>query len=147
MSLAFECRMCGHCCHGEGGIVMSPRDQERLAAHLGIEVAALLSEYARPGSGKPSLRTGEDGYCVFFAEGQGCTVHPGRPDICRAWPYFRGNLIDSTSWEMIQDYCPGVNPAAGHAEFVRQGREYLRAHGLLRDDPAVDPNALILDRD
>ncbi|MGE4293477.1 MAG: YkgJ family cysteine cluster protein [Desulfovibrio sp.] len=145
--VAFECRMCGHCCQGEGGIVMSPKDQKRLAAHLGMNVAGMLAEYSREQNGKPSLRTGEDGFCVFFAEGRGCTVHPGRPDICRAWPYFRGNLIDSTSWEMIQDYCPGVNPEAGHAEFVRQGREYLRENGLLRHDPAVDPNALILDQD
>jgi hypothetical protein len=48
---------------------------------------------------------------------------------------------------MIQEYCPGVNPDAGHAEFARQGRAYLREHGLLRHDPAVDPNALIVDEE
>lgn len=126
---------------------MSPKDQERLAVHLGMDVSDMLREYSVSPNGKPNLRTGEDGYCVFFAEGKGCTVHPGRPDICRAWPFFRGNLIDSMSWEMIQEYCPGVNPKAGHAEFARQGRAYLEQHGLLRNDPNVDPNALILDRD
>ncbi|MDD4732152.1 MAG: YkgJ family cysteine cluster protein [Desulfovibrio sp.] len=147
MTAAFECRMCGHCCHGEGGIIMSPKDQARLADFLGISVDRLLDEYSRDQGGKPCLRTGSDGYCVFFAQDQGCTVHPGRPDICRAWPFFRGNLIDSLSWEMIQEYCPGVNPDAGHAEFARQGRAYLREHGLLRHDPAVDPNALIVDEE
>ncbi len=142
---AFECRMCGHCCHGEGGIIMSEKDRERLAEHLGISVQALIEEYSEERNGKLSLRTGDDGYCVFFREG--CGVHPGRPDICRAWPFFRGNLIDAMSWEMIQEYCPGIAPEAGHAEFVRQGKQYLREENLLRYDPEIDPNALITDED
>lgn len=141
MSEAFECRMCGHCCQGEGGIVMTAKDRKRLAAHLGITEDELISRHCHQRGGKLHLNAGEDDYCVFFREG--CSVHPGRPDICRAWPYFRGNLIDETSWEMIQEYCPGVNPEAGHAEFVRQGREYLRSHDLLRYDPDTSPNALI----
>ena len=140
---AFEWRMCGHCCQGEGGIVMTAKDRERLAAFLGIGTDELVSRYAHTRGGKIHLNVGENNYCVFFKDG--CGVHPGRPDICRAWPYFRGNLIDKTSWEMIQDYCPGINPAAGHEEFVRQGRAYLRKEDLLRYDPESSPNALISD--
>jgi Fe-S-cluster containining protein len=140
---AFECRMCGHCCQGEGGIVMTAHDRTRLADHLGISEDELVRQYAAERGGKLHLTTGEDGYCIFFRDG--CSVHPGRPAICRAWPYFRGNLIDEISWEMIQEYCPGVNPAAGHAEFVRQGKQYLRDEELLRYDPDLSPNALICD--
>ncbi|MBG0777622.1 MAG: YkgJ family cysteine cluster protein [Desulfovibrionaceae bacterium] len=121
--------MCGHCCLGEGGIVMSPLDRARLAAHLGLAPEDFLARYARRSDGKTYLRTGEDGYCVFFREG--CSVHRAKPDICRAWPFFRGNLVDEASWEMAQDFCPGINPAAGHAEFVRQGLACLRAEGVL----------------
>lgn len=142
---AFECRMCGHCCHGEGGIVMSAKDRTRLAALLGLTEDTMLETYAEQRGGKWQVITGEDGYCIFFREGKGCEVHPGRPDICRAWPFFRGNLIDSGSWEMIQEYCPGVNPKAGHEEFVRQGKEYIRKEGLSRHDPEQDANALIND--
>ncbi|AMK11633.1 MAG: YkgJ family cysteine cluster protein [Pseudodesulfovibrio sp.] len=138
---AFECRMCGHCCQGEGGIVMTGKDRRRLAAHLSVTEEELISRYCHQRGGKLHLNAGEDDYCVFYREG--CSVHPGRPDICRAWPYFRGNLVDETSWEMIQEYCPGVNPEAGHAEFVRQGREYLHTNDLLRYDPDTSPNALI----
>lgn len=122
---------------------MTDKDCTRLAKHLGITVEELLSTHVVHRGGKRHLKTGADGYCFFFKEG--CGVHPGRPDICRAWPYFRGNLIDSMSWEMIQDYCPGVNPKAGHAEFVRQGKRYLREEDLLRYDPDNSPNALISD--
>lgn len=147
MTKAFECKMCGHCCHGEGGIIMSPKDQERLARHLGMLTEEMLAEYAIDLNGKPCVRTGDDGYCVFFMQEKGCGVHTGRPDICRAWPFFRGNIIDADSWFMIQEYCPGVNPNATHEEFAKQGKEYLREHGLLRDDKTKDPNALIVSED
>ncbi|MBU1249085.1 MAG: YkgJ family cysteine cluster protein [Proteobacteria bacterium] len=139
--------MCGNCCLGSGGIIMSPSDQKRLADHLGMLVEEMLEGYSLDLNGKPCVRTKEDGYCVFYLEGKGCGVHPGRPDICRAWPFFRGNLIDESSWEMVQDYCPGINPKAGHAEFVRQGKQYLRDNNLLRGDKNMDPNALIVDVD
>ncbi len=141
--IAFSCQRCGHCCHGEGGIILKPSDAERLAAHLGLTRAELLERYGADKGSKPNLKTGPDGYCVFFEQGVGCGVHPARPDICRAWPFFRGNLVDEASWEMVQDYCPGINPEAGHAEFVRQGREYLAENGLLGHDPHSDPNALL----
>ena len=32
----FQCRMCGHCCEGRGGIVVSPADLTRLAAFLDL---------------------------------------------------------------------------------------------------------------
>ncbi len=141
MSKAFECRMCGHCCQGEGGIIMTAKDRKRLAGHLEISEQELIEKHSETVNGKIRLQSREDGYCVFYNEG--CGVHPGRPDICRAWPFFRGNLIDETSWEMIHEYCPGVNPEAGHALFVEEGKEYIRAEGLRQHDPDLAPNALI----
>ncbi|WP_320170297.1 YkgJ family cysteine cluster protein [Maridesulfovibrio sp.] len=143
MDQAFECRMCGHCCQGEGGIIMTAKDRKRLAGHLGISEEELVEKYSECVHGKIRLVSRKDGYCVFYDNG--CGVHPGRPDICRAWPFFRGNLVDETSWEMIQEYCPGINPKAGHAGFVAQGKEYIKAEGLRQHDPDVAPNALITD--
>lgn len=139
-TLAFTCRRCGHCCHGEGGIVMSRGDIMRLAAHLRMEPDAMLARYALFVSGKYRLTTGPDGYCVFYAEG--CGVHPGRPDVCRAWPYFRGNIIDADSHAMAAEDCPGINREVSHAEFARQGREYLARHGLSRARGEDVPEAL-----
>jgi hypothetical protein len=41
-SLAFTCRLCGHCCQGEGGIVLAEGDIARLATHLGLSREAFL---------------------------------------------------------------------------------------------------------
>jgi len=141
---AFSCQRCGHCCQGSGGIVLTARDRERLARHLGLGVEAMLASCAESSGGKVRLRAGADGFCVFFVQGQGCGVHPGRPDICRAWPYFRGNLVDASSWEMIQTDCPGVNRAAGHRAFVSEGAAYLRKHGLVHEPGPEAPHALVL---
>jgi uncharacterized protein len=128
--LAFDCRRCGHCCQGEGGIVCDGRDLDRLAGHLGLTREAFVAAYGVARGDKIFLTAKDDGYCVFFD--QGCGVHPARPDICRAWPYFKGNLVDAASFEMAQDYCPGIDPDGSHADFARQGAAYLRDNDLVK---------------
>lgn len=138
----FTCRRCGHCCQGAGGIVLADSDIVRLAEHLGLDRETLLSRYTETVGTLPRLRCGEDGYCVFYKEG--CAVHPGRPDVCRAWPFFRGNLIDPESLFMAREDCPGINPEASHEEFARQGKAYLLRHGLARTRGDGVPQALVL---
>lgn len=119
---------------------MAARDIERLAAHLELPQEAMLSRFAEHVGGKYRLVTGDDGYCVFYNEG--CSVHPGRPDVCRAWPYFKGNIIDPQSHAMAAEDCPGINIEASHAEFARQGRAYLQSQGLYRTRGGDVPEAL-----
>lgn len=139
----FECQMCGHCCEGRGGIVLAAKDLERLALHLGLPVAEFCRSHAEPRGGKLVVRSGADGFCVFFLAGTGCAVHPARPDVCRAWPFFRGNLEDPVSLELAASDCPGIRLEAGFAEFRRQGLDYLRENGLIADpDDAGAANAL-----
>lgn len=141
----FHCQMCGQCCEGKGGIVVSPRDLTRLATHLQLAEKEVAERYGEVLGGKLQVRTGDDGNCIFFRQGQGCSVHPGKPDICRAWPFFRGNLLDAESLAMAKDFCPGIDKNATHADFSKEGKAYLAASGLLAQNPSTDANALILD--
>jgi uncharacterized protein len=142
---AFDCKRCGHCCHGEGGIILTAKDRDRLARHLGLGIEAMLERYAEQVGDKFRLQAGADGYCIFFKQGLGCAEHPGRPDICRAWPFFRGNLHDPVSWEMIQSDCKGVNADCGHRAFVIEGVAYLREGDLIHPPGPESPLALVLD--
>lgn len=142
---AFECRMCGRCCEGRGGIVLSSKDRSRLCEALGLDEDELAARHAERVNGKWRLRCGDDGFCVFFVAGQGCSVHEHKPDVCRAWPFFRGNILDAESHFLAGQFCPGVNSDVDHAEFARQGREYLSRNGLAASDRASEANALILD--
>jgi hypothetical protein len=141
---AFVCQMCGHCCYGEGGIVVTQKDQERLSLYLHISISTLRDTFTLFQNDQYVLRTGDNGYCIFFDQDQGCKVHTYKPDICQAWPFFRGNLRDEMSWEMAQEYCPGIDQNLGHQEFVRQGLLYLQENDLLKDQSSIDrPKALL----
>ncbi len=143
MALVFECRMCGHCCEGEGGIVVSPKDLERICAHLALSSEEFIKQYAVVHNDKLKIRNGDDGRCIFFTLGKGCAVHEGKPDICRAWPYFRGNMLDSESLFLAKEFCPGIRSDASHAEFVCEGQKYLVANKLLASDPKTEAHALL----
>lgn len=138
----FDCRMCGHCCQGQGGIVASAGERERLARHLNLSVEEFCDLYTQAQGKKLVLRSSEDGYCVFFDPETACTVHPAKPDVCRAWPFFRGNLVDAVSWELAQNYCPGIKAESGHAEFARQGTQYLCQNGLVKTGREDEATAL-----
>lgn len=142
MTNVFDCRMCGHCCQGQGGIVASAPEQARLAAYLNMSVDDFRATYTTAQGKKTVLRTREDGFCIFFDPAAACTVHAAKPDVCRAWPFFRGNLVDATSWELAQDYCPGITGGSSHAEFARQGVRYLRENGLAKTGREDEANAL-----
>lgn len=141
---SFSCRRCGHCCHGRGGIVVGQRDLPRLLAYFNMEKEEFLSRYTEIFDGKPALITGEDEYCYFFKEGAGCTIHEARPDVCRAWPYFRGNLIDEFSFAMAKEDCPGIVKSVSHAFFAHDGYAYLKENNLLCTDKKKDGRALIV---
>lgn len=121
--------------------MVTPADIDRLCAFLAISRQRCEREFLERVAGKRRIRT-RDEWCVFFAAG--CSVHPAKPDVCRAWPFFQGNLMDELSWRMAQTACPGINLEAGHAAFVRAGVEYLR--GLAVGGAEDLPNALNLDR-
>ncbi len=144
-AVAFECKRCGHCCQGKGGIVLRETDVERLAAHLQMDADAFLQKYTENPHGKPLIIVGDDDFCIFFEQGKGCSVHTAKPDVCRAWPFFRGNLIDETSWEMASGYCPGIVLAAGHKAFAAEGLAWLRGNGLLEPEKDAIARALGLD--
>ena len=141
---AFDCRMCGHCCEGKGGIVVSPSDLQRLCDFLRMPADAVIATYGEQSGGKLKIRCGEDGYCIFFRQGKGCIVHEGKPSICKAWPFFRGNIEDPESLALAKDFCPGINPDISHEDFAREGMAYLENERLLASDTRTEANALIL---
>ncbi len=116
-----------------------------MLVYFNMEKADFLARYTEIFDGKPVLITGEDGFCYFFKEGRGCTIHEARPDVCRAWPYFRGNLIDEFSFAMAKEDCPGIVKTVSHAFFAHDGYAYLKNNGLLCRDKSVDGRALIVD--
>ncbi len=125
----FECKMCGLCCFGEGGISVNQQEILRIAEFLNISETEFRKNFLEK-RGKNFYIKEKDGVCVFFNKEKGCEIHPVKPDICKAWPFLKGNMVDEISFEMAKTYCPGINPKAGFKEFVEAGKKYLKENNL-----------------
>jgi len=145
--LSFSCKMCGHCCHGVGGIIIGTQDLPRLLEYFQMDEESFLAKYTENFNNKPCLIVGSDEYCYFFETGKGCAIHTVRPNVCRAWPYFRGNLIDEVSLEMAKMDCHGICRDVSHQVFAHDGYAYLLDNKLLGHDPKIDGRALIVRED
>ena len=142
---SFSCMRCGKCCEGRGGIVVGPRDLPRLCAYFSLPAERVLQEYTETIGGKPVLKCGDDGFCLFFKPGRGCSIHPARPAVCRAWPFFRGNLVDAMSFFMAREDCPGISREVTHEAFAHEGFRYLNDYKLRAEDILHEGRALIVD--
>ena len=102
----FDCKMCGDCCRGYGGTVVSQVDIERIAAYIGENPDRFLADYCQMSGAKPVLAQGKKGYCVFW-DGS-CRIYPVKPRMCRQWPYIRQVLVDIGNWDIMAASCPGM---------------------------------------
>lgn len=107
--LRFTCTQCGDCCTGEPGFVwVDDEEIARLAAVTGHTVEEFCRKFvARVGEDR-TLRERDDGACVFFRKGIGCTVYADRPKQCRTWPFWESNVRSPKTWERITRTCPGA---------------------------------------
>ena len=119
---AFECKMCGTCCHGKDGIFVHEDEIEKIAGFLGISPESLVSGFLLERHGRLSVKTGKDNFCIFFDKEKNCLIHPVKPGRCSLWPFYPANLNDRENWEMAKDACPGINPDCPFEEFVRQSK-------------------------
>jgi len=119
----FECKMCGECCYGKGGIKVSDEKVKRISEFFKMDTDSFRSKYCELRNGYLSIATGEDGFCVFFDQKKACLIHKIKPGICFLWPFYEANLNDKFNWELAKEACPGINPDSTFEEFVKQGRE------------------------
>jgi Fe-S-cluster containining protein len=124
----FSCRMCGDCCRGYGGTFVTPADIRRIARFVGVEPGRFARKFCQYSGGRPVLGQKADGYCVFWE--RACTIHPVKPEMCRAWPFIRGVLVDPANWYAMADSCPGMRRDVSEAEILSAVRRVRAAMGL-----------------
>ncbi len=123
MIKAFECKQCGACCRGEGGIYVESDEAEAIPRFLGISPADFLSKWCFLRHGRHYIVTGGDGFCAFFDRERQCTIHPVKPRPCARWPFYDALLRDPDNWDMAKDACPGINKSCSFEEFRSQSRK------------------------
>jgi hypothetical protein len=122
---AFQCKQCGICCYGEGGIHLNGAELKAAAAFLGMPEESFIHRFCEKRNGKPSIKTGPDGYCIFYDHQKKCLIHPVKPRPCSLWPFYPALLKDRGNWDLVKDACPGINPDCPYEEFVKQAEKNL----------------------
>lgn len=82
-----DCTKCANCCRYS---IVSLRAAEvaRIAAHLGLDEAAVVQRFTAPDVESPRARTllsTPDG-CIFLKDNR-CSIYPARPEVCRSFPH------------------------------------------------------------
>jgi Fe-S-cluster containining protein len=120
MMKAFDCKMCGLCCFGEGGIFLQGDDVKKISQHLKVPPEAFVEQYCVDHNGRLYVGTDASGWCLFYVVDQGCAIHPVKPEPCRLWPFFSANVKDRDTWKAAQEACPGINPDCPFEDFQSQ---------------------------
>jgi Fe-S-cluster containining protein len=98
--------MCGECCKGFGGTIVTEEDIQRIAGFIGTDPGRFVDTYCQMSGDKPVLAQGGNGDCLFL-DGV-CAIHPVKPRMCRAWPFIRPVLVDVVNWHSMATACPGM---------------------------------------
>jgi Fe-S-cluster containining protein len=120
---AFECKLCGECCYGKGGIKVTDIEVIKISNYLKISPEEFRSQYCEARNSELILVTGRDGFCIFFDPAKQCLIHNVKPEICRLWPFYEANINDEYTWRMAMEACPGINSNVTFEEFVKQGKK------------------------
>ena len=104
----FNCKQCGDCCTGYGGTYITPKDIKAIAEYIETDKDNFVKEYCQISLGKPVIKIGDNGKCVFFDDKTQCTIHPVKPRMCRAWPFIKNVLRAPDNWEIMSGSCPGI---------------------------------------
>ncbi len=113
----FDCKQCGHCCHGETTVSLNQDDLNRLADYLGVDVETMKEKYLRVTGNVIQMKI-VDGHCIFYK--QGCTIHPGKPWRCGQWPLHPSILTDPNNFSAIKASCPGLNATMEYDAFCER---------------------------
>ena len=115
----FDCKMCGECCYGDGGIFMEEDEQKRIAKYMGLGFEEFLAQYTVKRHGRIYAGVGPDNFCIFFRKEKGCTIHTVKPGRCELWPYFPANVADPETWDLAKVACRGINRECSFEDFVK----------------------------
>ncbi|KPJ67351.1 MAG: hypothetical protein AMJ45_03095 [Syntrophobacter sp. DG_60] len=121
---AFDCKMCGECCKGKGGIRIVGEEINVIAKYLKITKREFLKKYCVLNGNHYYIKEKEDISCIFLDEDGKCLIHPCKPLPCKLWPYWKGLLNSELDWQALMSFCPGLNKDALYELFVKEGISY-----------------------
>lgn len=87
MATYYDCQRCTACCRWPGEVRLDAGEEDRIAAHMGMEVRDFVERFTAVRKDRTGLTLTErgDGACVFL-EGMDCRIQAVKPRQCREFP-------------------------------------------------------------
>lgn len=123
--LRFECTGCGKCCTGAPGYVwVTEQEIQTIAETLGITPDEFKQRYTKFAKGRYSILDDPSrNYDCVFLDGKACRIYKNRPQQCRTFPWWSGNLKSPEAWKEAARECEGIRddaPVVAFGEIQRQ---------------------------
>ena len=103
---SFGCTFCGRCCTlgKDRAVLVSAQEVAALERHTSQPPSAFVQLSS---DGKPTLRTGPGGACVFLDGARKCSVYEARPTQCATYPFW-GETTTPLGWLREGARCEGI---------------------------------------
>lgn len=118
MYLLFECVACGACCRREGNVPLYPEDVKIAANACRISVADFVARYTNYVFRRfeykdgvieyPILELKNNGMKCVLLDGNRCSIHNGKPFICRNGPFVFNIIGTRIYWQKFKSTCQGL---------------------------------------
>ncbi|MBA3974759.1 MAG: hypothetical protein C0504_11155 [Candidatus Solibacter sp.] len=107
-ALRFRCQPgCIRCCDNKGFVYLTEADLIRIAGALKLTPAQFESHYVYRTRRTLRLRSPRRRNCQFLTS-NGCSIHPVKPEQCRAYPFWPEILASHDRWLAESAACPGI---------------------------------------
>ncbi len=104
----FDCKECGECCKGYGGITVSEKNIKEISAFINADIQEVIDKYCINIGTRYILSQKKDGFCVFWKD-KLCLIHPVKPKMCKDWPFIQNVVERPEKWLVMAETCPGIN--------------------------------------
>ncbi len=144
--LSETCEKCGHCC-GFGSGFFTEEDVERVSKKVGLKKEVFKEDFlteteifnTRVYKAKGKDPDKHYGPCIFFDDGEGCTIHEFKPLHCSISKGCGGHGEYISEWFTLNYLVKPHDP-----ESVRQWAQYLKTSETI---PGGRLNELVPDKD
>jgi Fe-S-cluster containining protein len=102
------CECCGKCCH-QPYITVMDEEVERISAHIGTDPGDFVAAHLHREDGRWLFVKTADGPCAFLGKDRRCTIWPGRPEICRDFPYMVSKLMSLVYLAVVHGADPDLS--------------------------------------
>ena len=117
----FNCRKCGDCCYGRGGIRLDAEGISKAASLLKLPLNEFRHLYLEGETDE--IGVDKSGYCRLSQQTENgkrlCLIHGAKPYVCRNWPFLFALLKHESAFYAAQETCRALKTMGDWQDFLK----------------------------